>query len=560
MDNWYEKYSGYDHDNYKRTDSGDSDMAGKKKNMLLQGGILAGAGLITKIIGFAYRIPMGNMMGEEGNGLYSIAFGIYGIALTISSYSLPLAVSKMISQRAARGESRNVRRVVADALVYAFVAGLVIMLCLYFGSGILEGIYRKPGLAKPLRILAPTTFIVALLGVFRGYFQGFGDMVPTSLSQILEQIVNALVSVFATWQFMKVYADSKDIAAYGAAGGTLGTLAGAVAALFVMFFLFVTTRRRYRIRRNPHEHPETNAYIYRALFLTIIPVILSQTIYQIGYTIDDIMFGHLMVMHGYEEKVVTSLQGVFNTQYNQLINLPVAIATAMAASTLPSIVLSKMQNDTYSVHLKITQVIKVNMVIAFPSAVGLAVLAEPIMQMLFPSRVTYRSQAVILLATGSSAVIFYALSALTTSILQGNNCMRLPVIHSAISLAIHVVLLGLLLLFTDLNIYALVICNVLFPIVVSWLNCRSITRKMGYQWEMSETFIKPLIASAMMGMVAFSVYQVLYQASGNLYLAAVPAMILAVIVYGVTILQLGCFSEEELKSIPGGRGLIQILY
>lgn len=530
-------------------------MAEKKKNVLLQGGILAGAGIITKIIGFVYRIPMSNMMGEEGNGIYSVAFGIYGIALTISSYSLPVAVSKMVSARIAKGEYQNMRRVVMSALVYALIAGLLAMNVLFFGAGAMEVLYNRPGIEKPLRVLAPTTFIVAILGVFRGYFQGHGDMVPTSLSQIAEQIVNAFVSVFAAWQFMRMYASSDEAAAYGAAGGTLGTLAGAITALAFILYLYSTSRKKYMHRPNPKEQIESSGYIYRALFLTIIPVILSQTIYQIGYTIDDIMFGRLMDLRGYEKQAVTSLLGVYNTQYNQLVNLPVAIATAMAASTLPSIVLSKMQNDMQGVHQKITQVIKVNMVIAFPSAIGLAVLAAPIMQMLFPRLVTYRPQAVMLLTVGSSAVVFYALSTLTTSILQGNNYMRLPVIHSAISLGVHVVLLGILLTVTDLNVYALVICNVVFPIVVSVLNCRAITQKVGYRWEFLNTFIKPLIASAAMGMVAFAVYQVLYSATSNVYFAAVVAILTAVVVYAVTILQIRCFSDEELSSIPGGRTL-----
>lgn len=534
-------------------------MSEKKKNILLQGGILAGAGIITKIIGFAYRIPMGNMMGEEGNGLYSVAFGVYGIALTISSYSLPLAVSKMVSARIAKAEYQNMRRVVVNALVYALVVGMLAMNTLFFGAGIMEKIYNRPGIEMPLRVLAPTTFIVALLGVFRGFFQGHGDMVPTSLSQILEQVVNAAISVFATSQFMRMYKGSEDAAAFGAAGGTLGTLAGAASALAFIIYLFMANRKQYFDRVNPQEQLESSSYIYKSLILTIIPIILSQTIYQIGYTIDDLMFGHLMELHGYEEKVVTSLIGVFNTQYNQLINLPVAIATSMAASTLPSILLSKMQNDVRGVHQKITQVIKVNMVIAFPSAVGLAVLADPIMQMLFPRLSTYRPQAVMLLTVGSGAVIFYALSTLTTSILQGNNYMKLPVIHSAVSLAVHVVLLGILLIFTDLNVYALVICNVLFPVVVCVLNCRSISQKVGYQWEYLNTFIKPLIASAAMGMVAFAVYRVLYAAIGNVYVVSVIAIGAAVVVYAVMILQIRCFSEEELSSIPGGRKLSRLI-
>ena len=534
-------------------------MAEKKKNVLLQGGILAGAGIITKVIGFAYRIPMGNMMGDEGNGLYSVAFGIYGIALTISSYSLPLAVSRMVSARVAKAEYQNMRRVLVSALVYALIAGLLAMNVLYFGAGFLETLYHKPGIERPLRVLAPTTFIVALLGVFRGYFQGHGDMAPTSVSQVLEQIVNAAISVFATWQFMRMYGTSEHAASYAAAGGTLGTLAGAATALLFIMYLFGTTRRRYMNKVNPAEQLESSSSIYAGLFMTIIPVILSQTIYQIGYTIDDLMFGHLMALHGYEEKVVSSLQGVFNTQYNQLVNLPVAVATAMAASTLPSIVLSRMQNDIQGVNQKITQVIKVNMVIAFPSAIGLAVLADPIMKMLFPRLVTYQHQAIMLLTMGSSAVVFYALSTLTTSILQGYSYMRLPVIHSAVSLGIHVILLGILLVVTDLNVYALVICNVIFPLIVSMLNCRAITRKIGYRWEFLNTFIKPLIASAAMGMVAFAVYHVFYEAFKNVYIVSVMAIGAAVIVYAVTILQIRCFSEEELESIPGGRLLIRLM-
>ena len=534
-------------------------MSEKKKNVLLQGGILAGAGIITKIIGFAYRIPMGNMMGEEGNGLYSVAFGIYGIALTISSYSLPLAVSKMISARVAKAEYQNMRRVLVSALVYGLIAGMIAMNVLFFGAGVMETLYHKPGIYRPLRVLAPTTFIVALLGVFRGYFQGHGDMVPTSVSQILEQVVNALISVFATWQFMNMYGTSKEAPSYSAAGGTLGTLAGAATALLFIMYLFGTTRKRYMNKINPGERLESSASIYQGLFLTIIPVILSQTIYQIGYTIDDLMFGNLMALKGYKDQVVTSLQGVYNTQYNQLVNLPVAIATAMAASTLPSIVLSRMQNDAHGVNQKITKVIKVNMVIAFPSSIGLSVLSDKIMKMLFTRLVTYQPQAIMLLMTGSSAVVFYALSTLTTSILQGHNFMRLPVIHSAISLGVHIVLLGILLVATDLNVYALVICNVLFPLVVSMLNCRAITKEVGYRWEYWNTFIKPLLASAAMGIVAFVVYRVFYEAFENVYIVSLMAFGAAITVYAVVILQIRCFSEDELRSIPGGRYLARLM-
>ena len=317
---------------------------GTRDTLFLQGMILACAGILTKIIGFIYRIPMANFLGDQGNGIYSVAFGIYNIALTLSSYSLPLAVSKLVSHRTAKNEHRNARRVFRDSLLFAVLVGAAACAALYLGADALEELYHRPGLARPLRVLAPTTFVVAVLGVFRGFFQGHGNMVPTALSQIAEQIVNAVVSVIATYQFMMIYASSADVYSYGAAGGTLGTLAGAAAALLLFFWMFWLMRGTLRRRAaRDHSRRERDSAIAGELVLTVIPIILSQTIYQIGYTIDDFLFGNIMAEKGFSDAVISSLQGVFNTQYNQLINLPVAVATAMAASTLPAIIRAGVQ-------------------------------------------------------------------------------------------------------------------------------------------------------------------------------------------------------------------------
>ena len=348
-------------------------MSRKTRDALfLQGMILACAGILTKIIGFIYRIPMANFLGDQGNGIYSVAFGIYNIVLTLSSYSLPLAVSKMVSQRTAREEHRNARRIFRDSLIFAVIVGILACTALYFGAELLEDLYRRPGLARPLQVLAPTTFIVALLGVFRGFFQGHGNMVPTALSQIAEQIVNAVVSVIATYQFMKIYAASSEVYSYGAAGGTLGTLAGAATALLLFFWMFWLMRGTLRRRAaRDHSRRESHSAIAGELVLTVVPIILSQTIYQIGYTVDDFLFGNIMAEKGMSEAAVSSLQGVFNTQYNQLINLPVAVATAMAASALPAIIRAGVKGGREEVSSKIDAVIKFNMVIAFPSAAGI---------------------------------------------------------------------------------------------------------------------------------------------------------------------------------------------
>jgi stage V sporulation protein B len=525
-----------------------------ERNMLVQGTILAAAGMVTKVIGFLYRIPMANLLGNAGNGIYSVSFGIYNIALTLSSCSMPLAVSKMVSARMARGDRKNARRVFFDALAFAAVMGGLAALVLHFGAAGLERLYHRPGLAKPLEVLAPTTFVVALLGTFRGWFQGHGNMVPTAVSQILEQLANAVVSVVAAWQLMRIYAADPQASAYGAAGGTLGTLAGAAAGLvFVVLLFFQSLSRRSRVRSEPEAHAD----ILRQLALTVIPVILSQTVYQIGYTLDDFLFGNVMALKGIPDAEVSALQGVFNTQYNQLVNLPVAIAVALAASAVPGIVAASVAGSRRSAHRKMTAVLKLNMAVSIPSAVGLAVLAGPIMHLLFTSLGDKELTAVRLLQTGSCAAVFYALSTITTAILQAGDHMKTPVVHSAVSLAIHVALVFLLLWFTNLGVYALIIGNVTFPLLVSLLNCRSLTRELGYRWRPARMFGVPLVSAGVMGVVTWGSYR-LVTLLLPAWVGLCASLVLSVAGYGFLILRLHCFSDSQLRELPMGGKLLRL--
>ena len=529
-----------------------------KKSLVMQGSILALAGIVSKIIGFLYRIPMANLMGNTGNGLYSVAFGIYNVALTLSSYSMHLAISKLMSERLSKKENKNAHRLFYRAFLLAVVTGGLACAALYFGAEQLAVIYRKEGLERPLRVLAPTTFLVALLGTLRGYYQGHRNMVPTAVSQVLEQIVNAIVSVVATAAFVASCPSVDETASYGAMGGTFGTLAGAGTALLMFLFLFIKDRKQRKEERNQSdEADEENKLIWKAIFLTVFPVILSQTIYQLGYTIDDYVFGNLMRFRGVDAVETTNLQGIFNTQYNQMINLPVAIATAMAAATLPNIVASYAVKEYQEVRKKIDSVFKINLLLAIPAMSGLAALAEPIMGVLFPRLEDYHIVAVNLLFTGSSAVLFYALSTLSTSILQGCNRMRIPVVHSAVALVIHVFLISLLLYFTDLGVYALIIGNVTFPLTVSVLNLLQIRKLLHYQLDSKNMIVKPLVASFVMGMAAWGTYQVLISKifvfltqKTAMICALILAILVAVVVYAGMLLALKSVSREELKQMP----------
>lgn len=562
----------------------------KSKNLYIQGTILAAAGIITKLMGFAYRIPMTNMLGSDGNGVYSIAFEIYNIVLMLSSYSLPLAVSKLVSARLALKQYNNSYRVFKDAMLFALISSTIGAMFLFFGADFLAAMYSTPELTRPLKVLAPTVFVVAIVGVLRGYFQGASTMIPTAVSQIIEQIFNAIISVWGVWFFMNRLADTtlKDAAegfagvdaaggvaksiysgyevqsaSLGAAGGTLGTLMGALFALLFLGYTFYIYRPSIsrKNRRDVYGITESHGDVVKLIIATVIPVIISQTIYQIGYVIDDLIFSRIMYIKGMENSVRKSLQGVFNSQYTLLINVPIAMATAMAASTIPSIVTSYTMGKKKEVNKKIGGVIKFVMVISFPSAIGLAVLATPIMNILFPRLGEYNQVGANLLHYGSIAIVFYSLSTITSSVLQGLDHMRVPVRNSGISLLIHLIMMIILLYFTDLNVYILLIGDVTFPMLISILNWYCVKKYVGYKQEVGKTFLVPLIASGVMGVAAWGSYKAItIFGTGKILMiiALIVSVAIAVIVYGILMLAMRCFEKDELYDLPMGGRIVTI--
>ena len=528
----------------------------KSADFLKQGGILAMASLLVRIIGMVYRIPMSNILGEEGNGIYAVAFEIYDLILIISSYSLPLALSKMISARQANREHRNTGRILKVALRFALVSGGAFALLLFLGAGVIERtIYPEySGVQIPLRVLAPTIFIVALLGVFRGFFQGKKTMVPTAVSQIIEQIINAIVSVVASYLFMKWNIDSLQQAAWGAAGGTLGTCLGAASALLLVLFVYWIYRpvQAKLERRDRTGREDAYGTLLKILLLTILPIVLSQTVYNISGLIDYKLFGLLSANRGMDPVTIKSFVGVYSSKYRLLCSVPIAISTAIASSMIPSAVAAYTEKDVSQWKYNISSAVKFNMIIAIPCAVGLTVLGQPVVRMLFAS-----SNFVLgghMMTVGAGAIIFYALSNVTGGALQSIDKMRLPVIHSAISLVIHVGIVAFFLSYTNVGVYALLIGNITFPLVVFILNLRAIKQYVpSYRQEVVKTFLAPLSAAIWMALAALAVYGGLgFVISSNL-IRTLFAVCVAVLVYSAAFLLLKGLTKEELFDFPMGR-------
>ena len=527
----------------------------KAEGFLKQGSILAAASILVRLIGMFYRIPLANIIGDAGNGIYSAAFEVYNILLIISSYGMPMAVSKMVSAKCTKKEYKGAYRVFRYSMVFSIFSGGLMALFVFFGAGWIERTFFSSfqGISIPLRVLAPTIFVVAVMGTLRGLFQGKNTMLPTAVSQILEQIVNAVVSIVAAYYLMSDHSASKNLSAWGAAGGTVGTLLGAASALLFLGMIYTLYRPvlRRQSRRDRITPRESAADYYKLILWTVIPIILSQTVYQLSGIIDVTIFNFAMEARGVNATVISTLQGIYSTKYRLLASVPIAVSTAIASSMIPSLVASVTTGDRRAIKDKVTMAVKFNMIIAFPSAVGLAILAQPIIRLLFPAS-DYVTGGMMLM-TGSTCIIFYALSTVTSGVLQSIDRMNLPVIHSLISLAIHVVVVFTLLRFTGMGAYALVFGNVTYPLVVCFLNGRSVSRNLGFKQEVVKTFCVPFLSSVVMGILTFVVYELFFIVSHRIYVAIVPALVVAVASYFALVLKLQGLSRSELYEFPMGR-------
>ncbi len=545
-------------------------MKEKKKsgnNFLVQGSILAAASIIAKIIGLIYRIPLLNTLGNEGISYYSTANEIYAIILMISCFNLPLAISKLVSERVHRGEYRNAHRVFLCAVRFALLSGGSLALLTYIFAGVITKYLMSYELAKySLRVLAPAIFISAIIGTFRGYFQGYSTMVPTAVSQVIEQIANAVITlVCANVMFsygMSLAASEGNPSlgpAWGAAGGTFGTVASITIALVFMMFVYTAQKSTLmrNIRRDHSTKQEPAARIYRLLFLTVLPVILSTVVYNISNVVDQGIFFKILSRQGYTDAQYGTIWGIYSGQFRVLMNVPLALASCLAPSIVPSLTAAMATRNRVEARNKIRISIRFTMILTIPCAAGMAALAKPIITMLFTQESGVPLSAGIMQA-GALMIIFYALSTLTTGILQGLGRLKTPLVNCSISLVLHFILLYILLTSANLNIYAVVYANIFFAALICILNGAAIARCMSYRQEWYRTFIVPAIASIIMAAAVYIVYAALNTFAGNT-VSTVLSVLAGMVIYCIGLVSFRGITIDELSSFPKGHLIIRLL-
>lgn len=529
----------------------------KSGGFVKQAAILAAASLLVRVLGFLYRLPLTDMIGNEGNGIYSAGFYLYNMFLIMSSAGLPVAISRMVAERLALGEYGNAKKVFRVSMATASFLGFVCMMIMLIFAGRFCTLIKSERSLYCILTLAPTVFIVSIMAVYRGYFQGFGTTVPTAVSQLIEQIFNAVFSVVMAWYLMKIMGGDK--IAWGAAGGTAGTGIGAFAGLVTLVIAFIATGKA-RVARFAADKGgyslATSGQILKSLLKIAIPVITGTAIFSMTNLIDMAMVKDRLAAIGtYTDKEMDALYGLLTGKYVTLTTLPVSISTAIATAVIPSIATSVALKDKKNVQIKVDTALRLTMMVSIPAAVGLGVLGDQILMMLFPRF----PEGGTLLRVGALSVIFLALSQISTGVLQGVGKVNAPAFNALWGSLAKIPVNYFLIAIPQINVVGAVISTTVCYMIASLLNFRALVKATGVRPDYVGMLVKPTAASLIMGVVCWGSYEIIYTVHPSNTIATLLSVIFAMFGYFIGMVAVKGFVREDLAMVPMGNKLIKLL-
>jgi len=505
------------------------------------------AGFIVKILGALYRIPLANLIKDEGMGLYQMAYPIYTTLLAISTAGFPTAVSKLVSERLALKDQEGAYAIFKQALLILFVMGLTASSILFiFAKVIAESVLVNPKAYYSLIAVSPALTLVALMGAFRGYFQGMQIMYPTAVSQIVEQAVRVVFVLLLAYLLMPYGVE------YAAAGASAGAAIGALFGLLFLLTIYVFKRKSLisGFRRKNVD----GIGIIKRLIMYAIPVTLGSLVVPLGNLADAAIVPLRLKSIGLDVKTATELFGILTGEAAPLVNFPSIVTVAIATSLLPAISESHALGDYKSLNAKAVLAIKATLMIGLPAAAGLGLLSTPIMHMLFGEE-----KGGSVLAILSFSIIFLTLIQTLTSILQGIGRVTLPVINLAIGGAVKITLNFILTGIAFFNIRGAATATVMGYLVTCLLDFLCVRRCIQLRIDFKDDILKPLLSTIIMLISVALSYNAIYFIANSISKSTLLSIIVGVIVYSLSLIITGTIKKDEMELLPGGRRLYRLL-
>ena len=540
-------------------------MAEKKGAVVKQAAFLMAAQLICSVIGLLYRSPLHLIMGDVGDGYYTYAYEWYTIILLISSYSIPMAISKVMAERLAIGQYRNAQKVFHGSLLYVLVVGGIGAGVAFFGAPLF--LTATPDAVLALRILAPTILMSGFLGCLRGYFQAQNNMMPTAISRVVEQILNAVMSVFAAWLLTRPFIGNENLTGkYGAAGGTIGTGSGVLIGIVFMLIVYMMNRGKYmdQIAKDTTKKTESFLDVFKVIFLMVTPIIFATCIYNATAIVDQNIFSYSMLARGADAMEISRQYALFGYRFKPIINIPIALSSATSTALIPAVATAMASDNKKDARDKINECMKLSTFIAIPAAIGLCVLSYPVIRILYPTGDV--KGAALILSLGSVSVIFYSLSTVTNGVLQGLGHPSIPVRHAAIALAINALAAFVTVRYLGMGAVGVLLATVLYAFTVMYMNAVSLKSILGYKHDINNLIIQPLKAALVMGVVVGIIFWVPYKLLPNVFgrylMSAILTMVsvmVGVLIYAVIYTKSTGMTDAEIRRLPMGTKILVLL-
>lgn len=521
-----------------------------KRSFVKGAAILGIAGLLCKVIGALFRIPLYNMLGD-GMQYYEAVYPYYSALLVISSAGLPTAISKMVAERVTVGDYDGARRVFRKAQLLLLCIGVVTTALMFFGSGFLAGITVGGGCELSFRALSPALLFVSLMCAYRGYLQGLQMMTGTAVSQLVEQLGKLGLGLYLASKML-----SRGLA-YAAMGALIGVTLSELLALIVVALFYLSRKKRFM---PPVMRASNETGIVKKLLLIAIPVTIGASIMPITGIVDSTLIKSTLMAIGFSESAAAMRYVALRTNVTTIVNMPAVLTVALAMSLVPAISSAMAEKNPVRVRRASLTGMKLAMIIGLPCAVGLFVLGRQVVDLLYTIDEERLQIASALMRTSAIGVIFLSLVQTMTGIIQGLGKPRIPVINLAIGGAVKVVLMLTLMRIPSIEIQGAAISTVACYAVAGILDAIYMVRHTGLRINVLDVFLKPLFGALLMGVAAFFAYGFFAANISSDTIATFAAIAVAVFVYAILVLLLRMFSKEDLALIPGGKKLARLLY
>jgi stage V sporulation protein B len=535
-------------------------MRAKQKKLSAQGSFLSGAlilalgGFIAKLLGAAYRIPLTNIMGAEGMGIYQLVFPLYALLLTVSSGGLNIAVSRLVAEKNQLNDFKGGYRVFLTAIVFLSVLGLSGSLFLFFAADLIAKAQGNLAAATAYRAIAPAVFFVCVIAAFRGYFQGRQNMTPTAVSQVVEQLVKMALALSLAGYFMP------DVTKAATASLAAVSISEIVAAAYLAVAFKAAKRRNNKpyaqetgggatSKPQPAKSVGADSFkgLLRALILLAVPITISGIILPLTQLIDSVLVINII---GKYAPNPTALFGLFAGPVNSLIGLPVVITLALAAAIVPSISRSRIAGDYAAIKSKAATALKLTLCFSLPAAVGVYLLSYPVSKFLYRGLSADELTLVgNLLKISAPSIIFLSVLSVSTGILQALDRIYTPVKNLFFAAAVKVVLNIFLLKNRSLSIYGAAISTAVCYFLAAILNLFFVLRYTKISLNDKGYLFKLLLATTL---TAGAVYFV-NSAAGRLWgykSGLILSIAAAVAVFMAAIIVFKAFSKEEIDGMP----------